>query len=179
MQHRHSVPRGSASRHGWCLHHDFRATSSISLDLRVRGLRVNPSYDSSTINPSAAHSSARRVAVNNLIRCDRLPGDCPPLCHRDSISRIPESGSNDRSCAIVVPSLVSHQSRARKRAMTPSRLPPCQTSTPPGQRTRENSRITLMSSAGLAKNPKDVKRLSTASNFPLHRTGSFLMSPRV
>ena len=30
-----------------------------------------------------------------------------------------------------------------------------------------------------AKKPKDVKRLRTASNFPVHRAGNFRMSPRV
>ena len=56
-----------------------------------------------------------------------------------TIVRTPESPSNDRSCAMSVPSSVSHQSRARKCAITPSRFPPCQTSTPPGCRTRANS----------------------------------------
>ena len=40
----------------------------------------------------------------------------------------------------IVPSAVVHQSRARNRAMTPSRLPPCQISTPPGLSTRATLR---------------------------------------
>ena len=46
--------------------------------------------------------------------------------------------------------------------MTPSRLPPCQSSTPPGSSTRANSARTCRSSAGSAKNPNDVNRLRTA-----------------
>lgn len=165
---------GTNRPRSYCL----RATRSISPDRRVRGRDVNPSNPSSTIRPSCAHSSASLVAVYRRMRCSlRI---VRPLLRRNVewMLSTPDNGSNLRSCATIVPSRVSHQSRDRKRDITPSRLPPCHTKTPPGFSTRASSAIARASSDGLSKNPKDVKRFTTPSNRADHAEGSFRMSAR-
>ena len=138
----------------------------------MSGRAVKESNASSTIRPRNAHSSASRVAVYRRMRCCRLV--VRPVFRRivESIARTPDSGSNRRPCITTVLSAVSHQSRERNRDITPSRLAPCHTRSPPGFRTRENSAITRASSDGLSKNPKDVKRFTTPSNRLLQTVGS-------
>ena len=118
-----------------------------------------------------------RVAVYNRILCSRSTAFRCPFTVVCTVST-PESGSKLRSWPIIVPSRDVHQSRVMKARTTPSRLPPCQSSTPPGLSTRANSRMTFASSLGCVKNPKLVKRLSTVSKRPLHFFGSVRMSPR-
>src|SRR5262249_39154274 len=86
----------------------FRATSSISLDRRLRGRAVNASYACSTINPSAANSSASRVGVYSRIAWSRDPDPFGPA-HTECTCNRPDSASNCRSCAMSVPSDVCHQ----------------------------------------------------------------------
>jgi hypothetical protein len=111
------------------------------------------------------------------MRCERSPLR-PFPAHTALTFRIPESASYERSCATSVPSFVRHQSRARKRAMTPSRLAPCHTRMPPGASTREfREHATVIRRLG-EKPPNDVNRFTTASNRPVHVAGSDRMSPR-
>ena len=64
-------------------------------------------------------------------------------------------------------------------ARTPAGRRPCQTRIPPRLSTRAKSLMTVASSRGCAKKPNEVNRSTTASNYPAHLAGSFLMSPCV
>ena len=100
----------------------FRATSSISLERRVSGAVVKPSnacFDDQPDLGAQLGETRRRVQPDAMLALARSPTARPRRCAR---SERPESGSNERSCAIERAVAVCHQSRARKRAMTPSRL---------------------------------------------------------
>jgi len=111
------------------------------------------------------------------MRCSRSPFERRPR-HVDRTVNTPDSASNDRSWPIIM-SRASHQSRDRKRRMTPSRFPPCQTRVAPGLSTRDHSATTRSSSRGRRKKPNEVKRFTTASNRAVHLAGRRRMSPRV